>query len=100
MVYVVQIEPETGILLTREGTRASGDAHWYPFDSQALAEAFCAERLRERPASGWIVFNDDRTISLGEHTDRAYCASRPPSPKRGAGLWQRIGRLLGRNRTP
>lgn len=96
MFYVVQIEPETGILLTVEGARATGDAHWYPFESQELAEAFCAERLRERPASGWIVFNYDRTVSLGERTDRAYWASRPPSPKRRASLWQRLRARLTR----
>jgi hypothetical protein len=90
MFYVVQIEPETGILLMKDGKRASGDAHWYSFDSQALAEAFCAERLRERPESGWGVFNDNRTTCLGEHTDRGYWASRSSSPKRSASLWQRL----------
>jgi len=95
MFYVVQIEPETGILLTVEGRRATGDAHWYPFDSQSLAEAFCAERLRDCPTSGWVVFNHDRTINLGEHTDRAYWAS-APSPRRRASLWQRLRARLTR----
>lgn len=90
MFYVVQIEPETGILLTKDGKRANGDAHWYSFDSQALAEAFCAERLRERPASGWIVFDDHLTSCLGEHTDREYWAGRSQTPKRPASLWQRL----------
>ena len=96
MFHVVQIEPETGILLAEDGTRATGNAHWYPFDSQALAEAFCAERLRERPASGWIVYSDDRTTWLGEHTDYAYWATRPPTPKRPASLWQRLRARLAR----
>lgn len=89
MFYVVQIEPETGILLTQDGKRANGDAHWYPFDSQALAEEFCAERLRERPESGWIVFDNDRATCLGEHTDREYWANRP-APTRDASIWQRL----------
>lgn len=96
MFYVVEIEPETGILLTRHGERANGDADWYPFDSQALAERFCAERLAGRADSGWVVFNDDRTNCLGEHTDREYWASRSSSAHRSATVWQRLRARLSR----
>ena len=72
MHHVVQIDPRTGILLTRDGAPANGDAHWYAFESRAAADAFCAQRLRERPDSGWAVFGEDRTRAVAEHVDRDY----------------------------
>lgn len=89
MHYVVQIDPRTGITLRLDGTHANGDAHWYPFESQSAAEAFCAERLRERPDSGWVVFGEDRKRSLGEYVDRDYWNARPSSQAR-TGFWRSL----------
>jgi hypothetical protein len=90
MYYVLQIEPSTGIALAHDGKRASGDEHWYPFDTREAAEAFCIERLRERPETGWALFGEDRTKGLHTFVDDAYWANLPDPPKRPASLWQRL----------
>ena len=95
VVAFIQRSPRTGILLTLDGKHANGDEHWYPFESQAAAEKFCTERLRERPESGWAIFNEDRTKSLSEHTDRAYWAARS-APEQRASFWQRLRARLKR----
>jgi len=75
---VLQVDPETGTTLAADGAWAVGGNEYYrPFDSREQAEAFCEERLRERPDTEWCIFaGDNRTQAIKVYRDDAYHQAR------------------------